>query len=280
MDTTRDEVTWYDTERVPESMMGTLQAFQRTMTTVLARNAAERCRRFEAVPLGIDPARALESVRERAISLFEPRPEYNHATNASCVIGRRSLTAGLFLDRRTFLNSYDPTRDEDGELLTNILAAAIPVCAGINLEYFFSRLDPRVYGAKSKLPHNINGLLGVCNGIESDLLTGLPTQMTEIHDPIRLLIVVEQAPDVALKAVKRNDLVFELIANEWVRYASVDPSTRKIWMYLGGRMVTVRGLAPPKRRWATSLDAIRESRDNLPIGIIAPGEEIPGGRAA
>ena len=149
------------------------------------RNAVERCRRFDTVPLDVTPEQALQVVRRRSVSLFEPRPEYNHATNASCVIGRRGLTDGLFLDRRAFLSSYDPTRDPSGETLVAVLRAVVPVCAGINLEYYFSRLDPRRYGAGTKLPHNVNGLLGVCNGIESDLLNGLPTQMTEIHDPVR-----------------------------------------------------------------------------------------------
>jgi uncharacterized protein YbcC (UPF0753/DUF2309 family) len=267
-DTTRDEATYFDLHRMPENFRAPLAAFQRQFDEVLARNAAERCRRFESVPLPVPPERALEEVRLRSMSLFEPRPEYNHATNASCVVGRRALTAGLFLDRRTFLNSYEPSQDPEGEILTGVLGAVIPVCAGINLEYFFSRIDPRVYGAGSKLPHNINGLLGVCNGIEGDLLTGLPTQMTEIHDPVRLLVVVEQTPEVALKAVQRNPSIFEFVENEWVRYACLEPGTHAVWMYLGGEMVKMDGVASPTWAWPTSLDAARQGRDNLPIGFI------------
>jgi uncharacterized protein len=39
------------------------------------------------------------------------RPEYGHCTNAVCIVGRRSLTRGLFLDRRAFLVSYDANQD-------------------------------------------------------------------------------------------------------------------------------------------------------------------------
>lgn len=267
-DTTRDEATFYDMDRMPARFRPALAVFQRSCDEALARNAAERCRRFESVPLPVSPARALEEVRLRSVSLFEPRPEYNHATNASCVVGRRALTAGLFLDRRTFMSSYEPSRDPDGEILTGILAAVVPVCAGINLEYYFSRIDPRVYGAGTKLPHNVNGLLGVCNGIEGDLLTGLPTQMTEIHDPVRLIIVVEQSPDVALAAAKRNPAVFEFVENEWVRYGCLDPTTGEISLYDGGEMVKVNGLAPPAWAWPTSLDAARQGRANLPVGFV------------
>jgi uncharacterized protein YbcC (UPF0753/DUF2309 family) len=267
-DTTRDEVTYYDLHRMPERFGPGLAAFQRSCDEALARNAAERCRRFESIPLPVSPQRALEEVRLRSVSLFEPRPEYNHATNASCVVGRRALTAGLFLDRRTFMSSYDPSRDPDGEILTGILGAVIPVCAGINLEYYFSRIDPRVYGAGTKLPHNVNGLLGVCNGIEGDLLTGLPTQMTEVHDPVRLIVVVEQSPDVALAAAKRNPAVFEFVENEWVRYGCLDSTTGEIWIYGNDGMVRLDGLTPPAWAWPTSLDAARQGRGNLPVGFV------------
>ena len=43
------------------------------------------------------------------------RPELGHATNAITIVGRREWTRGLFLDRRAFLTSYDPTED-DAEL--------------------------------------------------------------------------------------------------------------------------------------------------------------------
>ena len=35
-----------------------------------------------------------------------------HATNAMSIVGRREWTRGLFLDRRAFLTSYDPTQDD------------------------------------------------------------------------------------------------------------------------------------------------------------------------
>ncbi len=277
-DTTRDEATYYDLERMPERFRGALASFQARFSDALARNAAERCRRFESVPLPVSPKRALREVRRRSMSLFEPRPEYNHATNASCVVGRRSLTAGLFLDRRTFLSSYEPDADPRGEVLQHLLSAVIPVCAGINLEYFFSRLDPRAYGAGTKLPHNVNGLLGVCNGIEGDLLVGLPTQMTEIHDPVRLLVVVEQSPDVALAAARANPGVFELVANEWIRYGCIDPVSTDVYVYREGQMARVDGLAPPRWAWPTSLDAARQGRDNLPIGFL--GQVAPAASGA
>lgn len=276
-DTSMDEVTYFDLEQVPQSLRSHLAKFRDSVEGALAANAAERCRRFEGVRTTVGPAEALKAVRKRSISLFEPRPEYNHATNACCIVGRRALTENLFLDRRAFLNSYDPTKDRDGSRLVGILSAVIPVCGGINLEYFFSRVDPDVYGAGSKLPQNVAGLIGVVNGIEGDLLTGLPTQMTEIHDPVRLLIVVEQRPEIALEAAKRSAGVFEWIANGWVLYACVDPQTAEASLYRDGRMEKLEGLEAPHDSWTSSLVARQHGRGNLPIGLIrrTGQEEIP-----
>ena len=118
-----------------------------------------------------------------------------------CVVGRRSLSKQLFLDRRSFLNSYDYQIDASGDYLAVILGQVAPVAGGINLEYYFSRVDNQKLGAGSKLPHNVMGLIGVANGIDGDLRPGLPSQMIEVHDPIRLLAVVEHYPEVVKKAI-------------------------------------------------------------------------------
>src|SRR5262249_59758234 len=130
---------------------------------------------------------------------------WGHGTNAVTIVGRRSRTRGLFLDRRAFLNSYDPTQDDaDGTILTRILRAAVPVCAGISLEYYFSFVDNAGYGSGTKLPHNIASLVGVMDGAASDLRTGLPWQMGGIHEPMRPLFVVEARPEGLLRVLARN----------------------------------------------------------------------------
>ena len=169
--------------------------------------------------------------------MFEPRPELNHATNCLCIVGRRSLTKNLFLDRRAFLNSYDYNIDADGKLLFNILKPLGPVCGGINLEYFFSRVDNQKLGAGTKLPHNVMGLFGVANGIEGDLRPGLPSQMIEVHDPVRLMLIVEHFPDVVLETIQRSPEVYEWYINEWVHLVVVDPLTQKPSLFQGGAFV-------------------------------------------
>jgi uncharacterized protein YbcC (UPF0753/DUF2309 family) len=164
-------------------------------------------------------------VEGRAADLAQPRPEYGHATNAFCIIGRRARTRGLFLDRRAFLVSYDPSRDPAGAILARIMAAVVPVVAGINLEYYFSYVDPAGYGCGTKLPHNVTSLLGVMDGAQSDLRTGLPWQMVEIHEPTRLAIIVEGPPDRVRRVVQDNIAIEQLARNRWIWLACLDPES-------------------------------------------------------
>jgi hypothetical protein len=225
--TSRDEITYFDQHLLEQPPAG-LETFQAAMREALRRNAHERCRWFELGPQADAPETSHNHVRSRATSIFEPRPELNHSNNLYCVVGRRSLTADLFMDRRAFLHSYDPDSDPDGAILASILTAIIPVCGGINLEYLFSRIDNSVYGAGTKLPHNVIGLLGVANGVDGDLRTGLPSQMIEVHEPARLLIVIEQRRDIIDAAYQRLGALQEWLDNQWVRLAACHPVTRDI----------------------------------------------------
>lgn len=99
-------------------------------------------------------------------------------------------------------------------------------------------------------------------------MTGLPTQMTEIHDPIRLMMVVEQSSEVALIAARRNPRIFEWIENDWIRYVSVDPVSGDAFMYANNSMWRLDRLESPKLSWKDSLEAARSGRGNLPVGFI------------
>src|SRR5207302_4115548 len=111
---------------------------------------------------------------------------------------------GLFLDRRAFLASYDAGQAPGDRSLAALLAAVIPIRAGISLEYYFSFVDNDRYGCGTKLPHNVTGLVGVMDGHARDLRTGLPWQMVEIHEPVRILFVIETSPDRLMKVVNAN----------------------------------------------------------------------------
>ncbi|MFM8496927.1 MAG: putative inorganic carbon transporter subunit DabA, partial [Planctomycetia bacterium] len=236
-DTCSDAITWHDTAALPQCLADDFAALRAACDRARMLDALERCRRFDSVPAGVGAAEALRRVEARAGDLAQVRPEYGHATNAVCVIGRRWRTRGLFLDRRAFLVSYDPESDASGEILARTLAAVGPVGAGINLAYLFSCVDPRGYGCGTKLPHNITGLIGVMDGHASDLRTGLPWQTVEIHEPVRLLLVIDAPQERIAAALERVPAVGRLVANRWVQLAGWDPAGEELRMLEQGMFV-------------------------------------------
>lgn len=228
-DTTRDEIEFFLPDNLSLVQLEKHKKHVELFAKAHEKNARERLRRFENVSKKGTDKSIHEKIKRRSVSVFEPRPEYNHATNALCVIGRRELTQSLFLDRRSFLSSYDYRSDLEGELLLPMIRALSPVCGGINLEYYFSRVDNQKLGSGSKLPHNVIGLIGVSNGVEGDLRTGLPSQMVEIHDPIRMCIIVEHYPDVVLSCLQKDASVMEWYKNEWMHLLVIHPESKRVF---------------------------------------------------
>jgi len=287
-DTASDEVLYYDLEALPATHAVRFETAFQALDTARRDNALERSRRFENAPLSLTPEEALRHVEERSTSLAQPRPEYGHCTNAICIVGRRALTRGLHLDRRAFLVSYDPTIDPTTAILERILAAVGPVGAGISLEYYFSSVDNEVFGCGTKLPHNVTGLVGVMNGHQSDLRTGLPRQMVEIHEPMRLLLIVDASPEALLAVAGRQAEVAELVGNAWVQLVSVHPETGAMAVFERGGFVAYDPrptLLPVVERSAEWHMRTREHvtpalvRRAMPVSAVGPGhhEEIVTG---
>lgn len=270
-----DSVAYFDLDRLPTSHREEFEIAREAVDMARARSAQERCRRFETAELSASPKQALRHVEERAEDLSQVRPEYGHATNALCFVGRREWSRGLFLDRRAFLQSYEPDQDDElNTILTRILQAVIPVCAGINLEYYFSYIDPTGYGCGTKLPHNITSLLGVMNGAASDLLPGLPWQMVEIHEPVRLLFVIETTPEAMQKIIECNQGIARLVQGNWVQLATLAPNSTELQLYRDGKFVSYRPTSSELPTKATSLDWYRGWRDHLGFASITASDEF------
>lgn len=230
-DTCSDDVELYDLDAVPPTHRTDLERISESLDKARELNAHERSRRFETFPVDASPADALRHVEERSEHLAQPRPEYGHCTNAVCIVGRRALTRGVFLDRRAFLTSYDATQDPDNRNLAQLLPPVVAVCAGINLEYYFSFIDNDRYGCGTKLPHNVTSLMGVMDGHASDLRTGLPWQMVEIHEPVRMLFIVETTPERLSQVIAATAALTELVNNRWIRIATIDPISGQVHVH-------------------------------------------------
>jgi uncharacterized protein YbcC (UPF0753/DUF2309 family) len=267
-DTTRDEIRFFEKDLPAGCNIDLHKTNKETFEHALSFNARERARRFVLM----NPRQAADKVHQkvklRSMSLFEPRPELNHATNALCIVGRRSLSQHLFLDRRSFLQSYDPLIDPDGEYLTGIMNAIAPVCGGINLEYYFSKVDNQRLGAGTKLPHNVMGLIGVANGMDGDLRPGLPSQMIEVHDPVRLLVIVEQQPEIVLKAISKEASTKQWFYHNWIHLIAITPDDRQCYRYQDGAFQLYHPSALQLEECDNILPIIINSADSLPVYLL------------
>jgi uncharacterized protein YbcC (UPF0753/DUF2309 family) len=167
------------------------------------------------------------------------------------------------------MNSYDYKIDPDGTLLFGIMKPLGPVCGGINLEYFFSRVDNQKLGAGTKLPHNVMGLFGVANGIDGDLRPGLPSQMIEVHDPVRLLIIVEHFPEVVLKTIQKAPETYEWFINEWVHLVVINPETKELSVFQDDQFTLYKPLKQKVEVVSDVTTILETHEENLPVYIIS-----------
>ncbi len=233
--TCNEHIDWFDLDQVPRTHHAELTRIQLDVDDACHESAHERCRKFFSAPKKPGREQALRHIQGRASDFSQARPELGHATNAAAFIGRRSATQGAFFDRRLFLISYDPTKDPTGQIIERLLLANGPVGAGISLEYYFSTVNNDQYGCGTKVLHNITGLFGVMEGTSSDLRTGLPRQMIEVHEAMRLQVIVEAKIDLLTEIYLRQPPLQELVGKGWLLLSAKDPDSERIDVFYPDR---------------------------------------------
>jgi uncharacterized protein YbcC (UPF0753/DUF2309 family) len=241
-DTTTDHIDLFDLEDLPPTHRKDLLQLVRDLEEGGNRNSRERCARFPGVDGSPSAAKAARHVRRRSGDWSQVRPEWGLSRNAAFIIGRRELTHAADLDGRVFLHSYDYREDPGGRLLEIVMTGPQTVAQWINMEHYFSTVDPEHYGSGSKIYHNIVGRLGVMSGPQSDLRTGLAWQtvMAEAlpyHEPMRLLTLIEAPRERIDQVVRGHGLLQRLYDNEWVRLIAIEPEKGTSYRYA------------PKRGW-------------------------------
>ncbi len=227
-DTCNENILWQDADLIPEKLLSDFKKLKGEVSKACHLSAHERCRKLASAPKNPSNTNALNHIAGRAVDYSQARPELGHATIAVGFVGRRHLSQGTFMDRRSFLISYDSNVDPEGTFLERILLSAGPVGAGINLEYYFSSVNNERYGCGSKVVHNLAGLFGVMEGGSGDLRTGLPKQMIEIHEPMRLQLMVEASTDTLTAIYKRQPSIQELVGNGWILLSAKNPDSAEI----------------------------------------------------
>lgn len=234
--TTSDHILFYDVEDVPATHLEDLRAMMSDLEKSGASQALERCSRMPRSPKRLSPEKAHQHVADRTMDWANTRPEWGLSGNAAFLIGRRSLTKGVNLQGRIFLHSYDPEHDPEGKILEKIMTAPLIVGEWINMEHYFSAVDPWFWGSGSKVIHNVASGVGVIPGSHGDLQTGLPLQTVNdgtahYHEPMRLLTVIEAPAARISKIVRKHNLLQNLFHNQWVNLVAVDPATFEFQRY-------------------------------------------------
>ncbi|KRT67999.1 MAG: hypothetical protein XU15_C0034G0004 [candidate division NC10 bacterium CSP1-5] len=228
-DTAADRFTYFDTEELPPTHREEFRRLAHDCIQACGGHAQERCRHLPLAPENPTPEEALRHVHTRSVDWAQVYPEWGHARCAVMLIGRRGWTRGLSLDRRVYLQSYNPNQDPDGSILAEIMAAFVPVVRGIALDYYFSYVDSGingVFGAGTKAIHNVVGLIGVMQGAGSDLRPGLPAQgVAPLHEPMRAHLVIEADPARVRSIIAQYKVLKDLFENQWAHLIAWNPQT-------------------------------------------------------
>ncbi len=221
-DTTTDDITLYDIDQAPPSHEAQIADFRKTL-----RAASSRARNERAPRLGIPrDAHTDGRVIGRSRDWAQVRPEWGLARNAAFIAAPRSRTRGIDLDGRAFLHDYDWRADSDFSILTLIMTAPMVVASWINLQYYGSTVNNRVFGAGNKVLHNVTGTIGVLEGNGGDLKAGLPWQSVHdgthfVHEPLRLNVFLEAPLDAVNDVIAKSDMVRNLVDNRWLHLFAI-----------------------------------------------------------
>ena len=235
-DTTTDEVRLFDLEDVPATHRRDLLRLLNDLEEAGRRNSYERLTRFPDEPADVSVNEASSRTKRRSIDWSQVRPEWGLSRHSAFIIGRRLLTQGISLEGRTFLHSYDYLQDPSGKFLEIIMTAPMIVGNWINMEHYFSTVDPSVYGSGSKVYHNVVGRVGVMYGSQSDLRVGLPVQTVldgekPYHEPMRLFVIIQAPLESISGIIARQNILQRLLGNQWINLVALDPVTMEFFHY-------------------------------------------------
>jgi uncharacterized protein len=238
--TTTDEMTFFDTETLTTNELSDFHKMEQDFKKAALASREER---VTVLP----NADKQEDLFIKTMDWSEPRPEWGLARNMGAFAGPRDSIKHTKLDNRLFMHSYDASIDnENADILTRIFNGPLVVGEWINLEHYFSTVDNAIYGAGSKVYHNVVSKIGVYNGNYSDLKIGLPTQSVleegkAYHEPVRLLTYMEAPLETVGKAVE-NSIAKEFILNEWIRPVIIDKAAKKVYSYESGEFIVIKEL--------------------------------------
>ena len=236
--TTTDEILIYEDEALSVSQSAELDKIKIWLAAASKKSRHERA---ASLGLGDVPEAELdEKVFARSRDWAQVRPEWGLANNAAFIAAPRERTKGLSLGGRTFLHNYNAQLDPEKSTLELIMVAPMVVASWINLQYYGSTVNNRLFGSGNKVLHNVVGTFGVWQGNGGDLQSGLPLQSVHdgtrwMHEPLRLSVFIEAERSAIERIIAKQPGVRELIENGWVNLFAMEDAGKKIYRFVGNR---------------------------------------------
>ena len=238
--TTIDEMLLYDTDLLPASHKKDLDALRGWLAETGKRSRAERAALLGLASQVGSPAVLQESIKARTSDWAQVRPEWGLAGCAAFVVAPRSRSRHMNLAGRSFLHDYRWERDPGFKVLELIMTAPMVVTHWINMQYYASTVDNKLYGSGDKVLHNVvGGNVGVFEGNGGDLRIGLPMQSIHdgeqfVHTPLRLSVFIEAPRREIDKIIGKHAVVKQLIDNEWLFLFHIEPAATGLSRYRPG----------------------------------------------
>src|SRR5204862_6358012 len=96
--------------------------------------------------------------------------------------------------------------------------------------------------------------------------------MVEIHEPVRCLFVIETVPEAMLAILERNPPLKQLVHNQWVQLAVLDPHSHHIEIFRQGRFEPYAPESTTLPVVPGSIDWYRGWREHLGCALV--GAEV------
>ncbi|MEL7147050.1 MAG: DUF2309 domain-containing protein, partial [Bacteroidota bacterium] len=232
-DTTTDEVTLftYSYQKHPAYDLRAINELKYAL-----KMAGEMSRKERGERMGVTEGDINSKVIKRSSDWSQVRPEWGLAGCSSFIVAPRERTAQLNLEGKAFMHNYDWKKDEGFGVLELIMTAPMVVTSWINLQYYASTVDNKVFGAGNKTLHNVVGGLGVQEGFAGDLRVGLPIQSVHDgvqfqHEPQRLNVIIEAPVDEMSIILSKHEAIRNLLDNQWIYLFAIDQKGKVTYQY-------------------------------------------------
>ncbi len=235
-DTTTDEIHLFDLDNAPQAFAAEL-----AQLSAWLNQASQLARLERAGGLGItsrDQADVAQAITARSHDWSQVRPEWGLTGNAAFIAAPRERTQQATFNGRVFLHNYDARQDKDGAILELIMTAPMVVASWINLQYYASTVNNKLFGSGNKVIHNVVGTFGILQGNGGDLQVGLPWQSVHDgqklrHEPLRLTVLLEASALAIENVLNKHEAVRQLVDHRWLHLFRIDPDNGRCYRYLG-----------------------------------------------